>query len=121
MHSKHVFPLLLVAQLVGAMKNGGELPCDDSPCTVIQQKLRMVLTASGDFTTKLWDVESGNCVKTFQGHRGSVTSAIFSSDSKQVLTASDDNTAKLWDVESGNCVKTFEGHGHTVFSAIFSI
>merc|ERR1712224_168897 len=62
---------------------------------------------------------SGNCVKTFKGHRRSVESAIFSADFKQVLTASNDNTAKLWDIKSGDCVKTFE-HAGCVMTAIFS-
>merc|ERR1712094_43900 len=78
-----------------------------------------VLTTSQDYTAKLWDVESGKCVKTFEGHEDYMTSAVFSADSTQVLTASLDDKVKLWEVESGDCVKTF-GHGHYVNSAVFS-
>ena len=78
-----------------------------------------VLTASDDYTAKLWDAVSGECVQTFQGHRSSVWSAVFSPDANQVLTASGDETAKLWDAESGKCVQTFHGHEARVTSAIF--
>merc|ERR1712080_59263 len=42
--------------------------------------------ASSDKTAKLLDVESGKCVKTFEGHKHWMNSAVFSSDSKEILT-----------------------------------
>ena len=47
---------------------------------------------------------------SFQGHTGSVNSAVFSSDGQRVLTASGDNTARLWEAESGKLLATFQGH-----------
>ena len=41
MHSLHVFLLLFMAQHAGAMENGRDLPCDDSPCTGIQQGIQI--------------------------------------------------------------------------------
>jgi len=37
-----------------------------------------VLTASHDRTAKIWNAESGECLRTLEGHRASVYSAIFS-------------------------------------------
>jgi len=92
---------------------------EDSPYTMVFKPERKILTTSDDKTVKLWDVESGDSVKTFEEHGRSVRSAFFSPDSTKVLTASD-NTAKLWDIKSGDCVKTFEGHRFEVLSAVFS-
>ncbi len=56
-----------------------------------------VLTASGDKTAKIWDVEVGVCLHTLQ-HDGNVNSAVFNGVETLVLTASRDNTAKIWDL-----------------------
>ena len=93
---------------------------DDAMLTIVITCSRYALTASGDSTAKLWDVENGVCVKSFEGHAYWVNSAVFSADGASVLTASGDNTANLWDVESGECVKSFDGHGEEVNSAVFS-
>ena len=84
---------------------------------VFSQNGAWMLTASFDETAKLWDVESGECLKTFEGHHGAVLSAAFSHDSARMLTASDDGTAKLWDVESGVCLKEFESDEFCILSA----
>merc|ERR1719281_538354 len=104
----------------GSIQKGDRLSCENSPYQMVSKTKGKVLTASHDRTAKLWDVESGECVKTFEGHENGVNSAVFSADSTQVLTASSDRTAKLWNVESGECVKTFVGHRNSVNSAVFS-
>jgi len=65
------------------------------------------LTASNDTTAKLWKLASENgsptwaVVRTFTGHTGRVSSAVFSPDGNQVLTVSDDKTARVWDTATG--------------------
>ena len=58
---------------------------------------RRVVTASGDKTARLWDVESGKQIGVLSGHKNAVNSAAFSPDGRRVVTASDDRTARLWD------------------------
>jgi WD40 repeat protein len=65
---------------------------------------------SYDETLKLWNVETGECVRTFIGHTRSVWTVCFSKDDKLVISGSGDKTLKLWNVETGQCVRTFEGH-----------
>ena len=79
---------------------------------------RYVVTASGDHTSKLWSVESGECLMTMN-HEERVNSASFSPDGRYVVTASRDNTSKLWSVESGDCLMTMN-HENYVKSASFS-
>ncbi len=59
-----------------------------------------LVTASKDRTAKIWDVLTGNCLHTLQGHTSFVNSASFSPDGTKVVTASVDKTAKIWDVAS---------------------
>ncbi|CAK0738238.1 dynein assembly factor with WDR repeat domains 1 [Gammaproteobacteria bacterium] len=81
---------------------------------------RRCLTGSFDNTARLWDVESGICLLTFQGHQGTVTSVAFSPDGRRYLTGSHDNTVRLWDAKSGNCLLTLQGHRDSVTSVAFS-
>ena len=57
---------------------------------------KVVVTASGDKTARLWDVASGQSLQVLQGHQGWVSHAAFSPDGKVVVTASEDKTARLW-------------------------
>ncbi|KAL3909159.1 MAG: hypothetical protein SGARI_002739 [Bacillariaceae sp.] len=49
---------------------------------------RWLLTASADATVKQWDLETGECLKTFP-HRGPVRGIVWSEDNKQFATISD--------------------------------
>ena len=73
-----------------------------------------VASGSGDKTVKLWDVTSGECLQTLEGHSDCVTSVSFSPDGTKVASGSDDKTVKLWDVTSGECLQTLEGHSSDV-------
>ncbi|NBP56991.1 hypothetical protein EBU71_10770, partial [bacterium] len=50
----------------------------------------------------LVDVETGKLLRIFEGHRASINSVDFSSDSKNILTSSLDGSIKIFNVETGN-------------------
>ncbi len=79
-----------------------------------------LVTASNDRTAKIWNVNTGNCQHTLQGHTENVRSASFSPDGTILVTASNDRTAKIWNVHTGNCQHTLQGHTENVRSASFS-
>ena len=63
---------------------------------------KYAISGSGGFnnpnnsTLRLWDVATGQCVRTFEGHMDNITSVSFSSDGKYAISGSKDNTLKLW-------------------------
>ncbi len=63
---------------------------------------RYALSGSYDQTLKLWEVETGEEVRTFKGHSAPVYSVAFSPDSRYVLSGSSDGTTRLWEVDSGD-------------------
>jgi predicted NACHT family NTPase len=76
-------------------------------------------SASFDKTVKLWDIRTGECIKTLQGH-GRVNSVSISPDGTTLASGSDDKTVKLWDIHTGECFKTFQGHTDAVSSVEIS-
>ena len=68
---------------------------------------------------KLWDVTSGECLQTLEGHFLYVRSVSFSPDGTKVASGSF-REVKLWDVTSGECLQTLEGHSSSVNSVSFS-
>ncbi len=81
---------------------------------------RFALSGSLDNTLKLWDVATGRCLRTFEGHTEPVSSVCLSPDGRFALSGSLDNTLKLWDVATGRCLRTFEGHTEPVSSVCLS-
>ena len=80
-------------------------------------------------SAKLWDVSTGNEVRTFQGEEGRVSGTeyvhlvTFSPDGQWLATDGGDfydHTIKLWELETGRQVRTFAGHPSSVTSVVFS-
>mmetsp|Transcript_37641 Transcript_37641/g.150106 ORF Transcript_37641/g.150106 Transcript_37641/m.150106 type:complete len:603 (-) Transcript_37641:890-2698(-) len=69
-----------------------------------------LVTGGYDKTLKLYDIRTGQVVRTFEGHNSSVSRAIFNPRGNLIISGSKDSTIKCWDVLSGLCVKTFSSH-----------
>jgi WD40 repeat protein len=79
-----------------------------------------IVTASWDYTARLWDATI-DAVGVGRGQHGArVKSMIFSADGTQILTASKGGTAHLWDIATGTETNILRGHEGSVNSAIFS-
>ena len=81
-----------------------------------------VVTGSDDNTVRLWSKESGELLRTMNGHtsRVVVLSVSFSPDGQSVVSGSLDETVRLWSVESGELLQTMEEHTSVVTSVCFS-
>ncbi|NDJ16399.1 NB-ARC domain-containing protein [Myxacorys almedinensis] len=80
------------------------------------------LLASGSFdrTVRLWDVQSGTCLKILKAHTGWVFSVAFSPEGRWLASSSRDRTVKLWQVESGHCQATIAAHPHQIRAVTFA-
>ncbi|MDD3337082.1 MAG: tetratricopeptide repeat protein, partial [Eubacteriales bacterium] len=67
-------------------------------------------------TIRLWELESGQCIRTFKGHGREVTSLCLTKDGSRMYSAGGDEKIKIWDIRSGECAKTLEGHNSVCIS-----
>ena len=88
----------------------------------------LALSSNGDYllsggldgTVKLWDIASGEQIKSYDVHERVVVSVTNSPDGNYFLTFSNEPQIKLWDINSGRLVRTFLGHQANVNTAQFS-
>ena len=59
--------------------------------------MHLVLVTS----VKIWSTESGEVVRTLNGHSAVYMSVSFSPDGKYVVSGSGDESVKIWSTESG--------------------
>ncbi|BAY30077.1 WD-40 repeat-containing protein [Nostoc carneum NIES-2107] len=69
---------------------------------------KIIVSGSSDRTVKLWDSQTGQCLKTFSGHTRPVISVAFSPDGKTIASCGGHSIIKLWDVTTGECLQTIQ-------------
>jgi WD40 repeat protein len=73
-----------------------------------------LLTASFDFTAKIWDTRSGQSLMALPGHTGRLAGVGVTRDGRLAITGGD-TTVRVWGLPDGKLVRTFDT-GAGVFS-----
>jgi transducin (beta)-like 1 len=68
-------------------------------------------TASFDATVKLWDGETGRCLRTLGPHGDAVYALAFSPDGKMLATGSFDKGVRVWSAEDGALLREHSADG----------
>ena len=64
---------------------------------------------STDNTLKIWDSETGELLKTLEGHTDAVMSVALSQDGKKIISGSYDGSVRTWDMKSKKLLQEFVG------------
>jgi WD40 repeat protein len=64
-----------------------------------------VVTGGDNGSVMLWDIDSGNLLKTFR-HKKAVSAVAFRPTKDQIISGSFDHTINLWDINSGGLIKS---------------
>ncbi|KAF9139015.1 hypothetical protein BG015_002191 [Linnemannia schmuckeri] len=76
-----------------------------------------LITGSYDNTAKVWNIETGECLRTLTGHALCVRALHF--DEAKLITGSMDRTLKIWNYHTGQCIRTLQGHTDGVVTLDF--
>jgi hypothetical protein len=78
------------------------------------------VSASDDRTLRLWDLTTGACVRTLEGHSGPVRAVALTGDGRHAMSGSLDGTVQLWDLATDASLRTIEEHTDAVVSVALS-
>lgn len=68
----------------------------------------ILATGSYDSTIKIWDIGTGEEIRTLHGHTSGIRALQF--DDTKLISGSLDMTLKVWNWRTGECISTFQGH-----------
>jgi WD40 repeat protein len=78
------------------------------------------VSASRGATADVWDVRTGQILRTLEGHTKAIQAVQITSDGTRAVTAAGDRTLRVWDLDTGEAVHTFGGHWDWITSAVMT-
>jgi WD40 repeat protein len=67
-----------------------------------------LLSASADYTIKLWDVQEGAEMRTLEGHSNAVYCIQVSGDGNNCVSVGMDKSLRLWDLRAPKCMLSIQ-------------
>lgn len=80
---------------------------------------QQLLTAGTDKFAKIFDVASGNAVRSFEGHTEHVLAADWQADQSTIATAGADKAIKVWNARTGEQIRTISNYSKQVTALEF--
>lgn len=77
---------------------------------------RKAISGTYDGSVKVWDLESGECIRTLEGHSDTTSSVCITPDGRTAVAGCSDGFLIVWDLESGECLRSIEGHSASINS-----
>lgn len=77
----------------------------------------VLVTGSYDNMIKIWDIETGEEIRTLSGHTSGVRCLQF--DDSKLISGSLDQTIKVWNWRTGVCISTYTGHASGIVGLHF--
>jgi len=71
------------------------------------------ISASNDKTLRVWDMETGQCLKVLEGHTDKVDQVTLTGDGR-AISKSFDNTLRIWNIETYQCLSVLRGHSYHI-------
>jgi platelet-activating factor acetylhydrolase IB subunit alpha len=78
-----------------------------------------IFSASRDKTIKMWEVSTGNCKKTLEGHSEWVRCISINSSGSMLASCSDDESIIVWGLQGFNELYTLTGHSNKIEQLMF--
>ena len=72
------------------------------------------VSGSLDRSLRVWNVSSGACLRTLEGHTDMILCMVVHGD--RVVSGSEDGTARVWSVSTGSCLHELRDYSSTLYS-----
>ena len=69
---------------------------------------------------RVWDTNTGQLLRTLQGHTNTVNAVALSRDGQRIVSGSSDSTVRVWDANTGQLLRTLQGHTRAVNTVALS-
>lgn len=79
-------------------------------CMDVEPEGQRLLLGRSTGLVELWDLGSGDCLKTLSGHMRIVLSVAANWAMQRALSGSEDCSVRFWDLRSGACLKVHSHH-----------
>ena len=89
---------------------GHEAPVTD----ILYSSEKTLISGSVDKTLRIWDCDSGSCIKVLRRHTKSISCIAFSQDTDLLVSGGEDNVVYVWETNNDyyNCIGEIRGHGN---------
>ena len=78
-----------------------------------------LLSINENQTMRLWDLTTGQCLRTVVGYSNWLLSIAFSPDGQIFASSGEDKQVRLWNVETGQCLRILSGHSNFISTIAF--
>ena len=102
-------------------KNNLDVSTSTGVLFALSPDMRHVLSSTDEPTLKLWNRQTNEVVREFEGHTGHIKAVKISADGETAISASADMTIRVWDMHQGTCRHVLSGHQGGVLSLDLSI
>lgn len=111
------------AQTVQRCRPSQPMPENPKPGVIglsLSRDGKTLVTAGTDGVVRVWDIASGQVMRTLNGHTNAIYKAELSPDEKLIASSSRDLTARIWDASTGREIHRLTGFKCSVKSVAFS-
>lgn len=67
---------------------------------------RLLVSGGDDQRIKIWDLKTGQLLRTLTDHQGSISALAISPNNKWLVSGSSDRSIKIWNLNTGQLIRT---------------
>jgi WD40 repeat protein/tRNA A-37 threonylcarbamoyl transferase component Bud32 len=79
-----------------------------------------LVAAGHDQKATLWDLATGQIVRKFEGHAGTILAVAISLSGRLAVSGGTDKIVRIWDVATGKAIHALKGHTDEILDVAFS-
>ncbi|KAJ3174909.1 hypothetical protein HDU87_006575 [Geranomyces variabilis] len=91
---------------------------DSVMCLHYSECQGLLVTGSYDYTIRVWNTDTMECIKVLTGHTRCVRGVQM--DDTKIVSGSMDRTLRIWNLKTFQCIRVLEGHAAGVVCLHFS-